>query len=1117
MGITQKKLQSLNSIDDVLALLSEELNWPVDIERIEKSTYTYTSKELGVSEFVAEKLKSIRQLKPASPGQPWGIFLVDLSGTTLSKRAIKEVLASLTLKRRTSKSPGLWAKEDLLFLVASGDGDKFQIYFLAFKPDTYTKYEMFSLDWRPAHLTPQYVNRLSQELLPKLKWPSNTSDSDNWRSAWSEAFVLKPGQRMKDANTLVKRMAKVALHLRESIDSGLKSENSNGPLHKLMESIKKELVEDVSYETFSDMCAQTITYGLLAARIEEPSSFGASPQLGSLPLNNLFLEELFSDVQEAIVGISSEDESLEALYADLRETDVESILDNFGTSADGGDPVVHFYEDFLREYDNVKRLDVGAVYTPKPIVDCMVRLVDEILVRDFDLKNGLADSSTWKELYDRLALNLPSYVDPDKKFVSILDPATGTGTYLISLISRIQKILQSQGLTGPDLDAAIQQEVANKIKAFELMLGPYAIANIKLALALSHKEIAVQQKIVYLTNSLLLGNFTDDLFSQGEESAISREGVEANSLKIDEPFTVIIGNPPYKREAKRTGELNKINFGGVIRNGYPPIWGSKSPLDDFVDDLPPDLKNKKSNLQDLYVYFWRWGIWQVLEKFKAPNSFDKNQKPGVVAYITGASFIKEISFGGMRSYMRRAFDEILVVDLGGDSRAGVDDPNVFGIQNPVCICIGIKSVIPRTSNECDVKYLRITGSRKDKLERLSTLELGELVTVDSTHTDPFIPLDESPLGSLPYLNELFVENRTGCLPGRAWVTSPSRNVLRSRWQNLMKAGPESKDDLFRVATNRSSNSRPLGYKTGKPMDSISTLAPNTSCPEIIQYSYRPFDNQNLIRDARLIGQASQYILEDRDGQFFMASGGSLSGGPSVVAFPFIPDKHAFNGRGGKDFFARFTKDAEISNLSASAIEYSKRMTDDNPEDTMLGYIYGIHGTGAYFESLRLFLGMGLDRAKLPLTGQKDLFSSISNIGMSLLNQHLGNEMFKSKVNIPRFEASPQPIKHAPSQIRFDRSANALYFDNIFFSEVPKEIWDFSSNGLRVVQDWIKNRTRNPKGKRSSPLDEINETKWIYNEEFKKMIADVSAVIEAKKLVMPLMEQLVEELKNQPGK
>ena len=162
----------------------------------------------------------------------------------------------------------------------------------------------------------------------------------------------------------------------------------------------------------SPTCAQTLVYGVLSSRVTDPIGFGASPALSSVPLANDFLSSFFEQVHDHAVALDLEGSGLEQLVADLRETNVEAILDQFGSTAKGGDPVIHFYEEFLTSYDRQLRADAGAFYTPQPVVEFIVRGVDELLRTRFGLDLGIADGSSWAEVANRVGFDVPAGVKP---------------------------------------------------------------------------------------------------------------------------------------------------------------------------------------------------------------------------------------------------------------------------------------------------------------------------------------------------------------------------------------------------------------------------------------------------------------------------------------------------------------------------------------------------------------------------------------------------------------------------------------------------------------------------------------------------------------------------------
>jgi hypothetical protein len=474
-----EQLRSVRTIEDVIAYLQEELDWPVGDLDLEKITFTYTPDELGIRADRMPKLRSLRHLRPITPSQPWGIFFVEFDGPRLPVTALRRLLQSLVAKKRQGGSGSLrtWALRDLLFVIVNDFGESVELHFVAFVDDD-SEVEIRTVPWRPSQSPDQHLRRLATELLPHLAWPDDPSQVDAWRDEWRQAFKLRHGEAISSASRLAERMADTAQHLRAQIDDALVAEEGSGPFSDLLDEVRTELVAGVTDARFADMCAQTLVYGVLASRVTDPIGFGASPTLTAVPLANPFLSAFFEQVHDQAAGLDLDASGLEQLVADLRRTNVEAILDQFGSTARGGDPVIHFYEEFLKRYDKRMRADAGAFYTPQPIVQFMVRCVDELLKSRFGLAAGIAEHRSWAAVADENGFTVPPGVSPSESFVSMIDPATGTGTFLVEWIRQARRsYTQVHGPSG--WPAYLRDRILPSMHAFELMLGPYAIAHLR--------------------------------------------------------------------------------------------------------------------------------------------------------------------------------------------------------------------------------------------------------------------------------------------------------------------------------------------------------------------------------------------------------------------------------------------------------------------------------------------------------------------------------------------------------------------------------------------------------------------------------------------------------------
>ena len=284
------RLRRVKTIDDVLEYLSDELDWPISTGNLEEATFDYTSEELGIPAERLPHLERLRQLRPITTNQPWGIFFLEFSGPRLPITPLRRLLHVLVTKKRAGGGGDqkTWGLDDLLFIISTDAGDTIELHFLAFFDVDSPTVELRSLPWRPGQSPNQHMRRLAGELLPHLEWPDDPSDIAGWRAEWREAFKLRLGEAIRSATTLAERMAKTAIDLREQFTAAIVAERGDGPFSRLLDEVHRELVADVNQERFADMCAQTLVYGVLSSRVTDPIAFGASPTLSSVPLTNPF-------------------------------------------------------------------------------------------------------------------------------------------------------------------------------------------------------------------------------------------------------------------------------------------------------------------------------------------------------------------------------------------------------------------------------------------------------------------------------------------------------------------------------------------------------------------------------------------------------------------------------------------------------------------------------------------------------------------------------------------------------------------------------------------------------------------------------------------------------------
>jgi len=524
-------------------------------------------------------------------------------------------------------------------------------------------------------------------------------------------FCEFKGQTIKSAQKLAKMMAQKARMMKEvlfNVVNAAKEEDENNTLQDQLKAFRQILIHDLDEKTFSDIYAQTITYGLFAARLHDETleDFSRQEARDLIPKSNPFLRNLF----DYISGAQLDDRVVwivDDLADILRAADLKSILADFGKTTGQNDPFLHFYETFLAEYDPKLRRSRGVYYTPEPVVNFIVRAVDDILKEEFVLPQGLADISKVKikKVVEGTAVSKGKnkgtdiFEEVEVHKVQILDPATGTGTFLSETIKQIyQKFKGQEGLW----PSYVEDHLIPRINGFEILMASYTMCHLKIEMLLREtgykpKDEKNQKRLkVFLTNSLEEAHpNTGTLFA----SWLSKEATEANHVKRDTPVMVVIGNPPYSGESANKGEW----IMGLMEDYKKEPEGKEK------------LKEKNSKwINDDYVKFLRYG-----------QHFIEKNGEGILAYINPHGFLDNPTFRGMRWNLLKTYDKIYTIDLHGNSKKkeicpdGTADINIFDIQQGVSINIFIKTGKKKTDELGKFYYFDLFGKREMKYNFLS--------------------------------------------------------------------------------------------------------------------------------------------------------------------------------------------------------------------------------------------------------------------------------------------------------------------------------------------------------------------------------------------------------------
>ena len=524
-NIAAADLDRVTSFPQLVDLLRDKLEWPIgDDYGFDDIVFEYEASELGLKKDEVAKIREIHQLRPLATNQPWGIFFISMEEKALPVTVLRRTLKALIVRKRAGTGDRrAWDKSDLIFAASFGKSGARELAFIHFSDGKATGDlpVMKVLGWnaRDTVLKHEYV---ASTLCNKLAWPDDPEDVEGWRKAWASAFELRLNETIRTSKDLAVRLAGLASEIRARVNQLLKAEDQTGPMTTMLAAFRKNLIHDLDADGFADMFAQTIAYGLLAARISRPAGIIADNLADMVPSTNPFLKELLGDFLSAggrarhkVKRVDFDELGINEVVTTLRDVPMDAVLRSFNASKPGDDPVIHFYEDFLKAYDKAMRAKRGVFYTPSPVVQFIVRSVDEILKTEFGIEDGLASTITWGEMMARKPeLKLPKFCTPATPFVQVLDPATGTGTFIVEVITQVHANMLAKWAQQGTVTKAqwqplwveyVKTHLLPRLYAFELMMAPYAIAHMKIGLKLHetgyrfHSEERVR---VYLTNAL---------------------------------------------------------------------------------------------------------------------------------------------------------------------------------------------------------------------------------------------------------------------------------------------------------------------------------------------------------------------------------------------------------------------------------------------------------------------------------------------------------------------------------------------------------------------------------------------------------------------------------------
>lgn len=854
-------------------------------------------------------------------------------------------------------------------------------------------------------------------------------------------FVLKKPNSIKSSNRLAYYMAEYAKTIKTIVFNILNSKKNDKPmyseLYALYSKLKEELLPDLNINDFSDMYAQTIVYGLFIARYNDASlsNFSKGEALSNLTKESHLLKQFFQHVATSDNLHPTLDDSINKLCELFALADLKKLLNQY----EKRDAIIHFYEDFLGYYDLKQKKEFGAYYTPTQIVDYMVKMVDKLLVSDFNINNGLANNET-----TTITVKCDEYVKANKvrhekkidvPKVAILDPACGTGTFCAEIIKYIKEKYFSNGNEILYLKW-LQNEngLMSRLISFEIMMTSYVIAHLKIRKTIIEtlngnnldKEIKTN---IYLTNtlaepkSIFERNTQLSLFDFS--GAITEEAEQADKWKCRRPLKVIIGNPPYLYSSKNNYDISAYRY--------------------ETDGQTKLLERNPKGLNDDYVKFIRFAEQHIQEEGQ-----------GILAFITNNGYLDNLTFRGMRASLLRTFDKIFILNLHGNSLKketspdGSKDENVFDITIGVAIIIAVKT--SKSKEWAQVQYSELYGTRESKFELLDNSEIVYKDIKPDKENARFIPQIRD--GQKKYdqgisVNELFNVITTGIDTGNDnFALSNDKSDIEEKISSIQNA--QSDREILNILGKLYS-----GQTISKLKEDVNLEG------EIVTLNYRPFEEKYTYytgvsggwlsrpRDKKIMSCLVK--IENNYAIVFQKQGNSTWS--DIFVSKNMIDSHFI---GGKTYIAPLV--IEFDNLTKERIyninEDAKNRISQNlknsvsPED-IFDYCYGVLYDAKYRKKYNDFLNK--DYPKIPIPENDEIFKKYVNFGSKLRKIHMGKIDNKIELTLESNLGNTkiESVKYNSGKLSINGDTKII--------GISEDIWNFSIGSYKIIERWLKNR------------------------------------------------------------
>ncbi len=853
-----------------------------------------------------------------------------------------------------------------------------------------------------------------------------------------EAWLSAEPAQITSSERLAIELARRAAWLRDGIRAELRKEaeeavhgHGDGPLRSLAKFYRENLMSDMDEDKFADAFAQTVAYGLFVGRYHlTAATFNRTSAILAIPTSTAFLRSatrFLLDEDTVPAGLSW---IIDDIVAILRAS-ADALVRQAGTvKAAESDAVIHFYESFLAAYDAGERIDRGIFYTYPPLVEYAVRATDDALITRFDL-DGLADTR-----------------------VRLLDPAAGTGTFLVGAAQRaISRVREREG--GAVIPALIEQHLLPHLYGFELLPAPYAICHLKLGSFYEQNGRPLrpdERANVFLTNTL-----ADPITPTGGVlpaiGALVTETRSADLVKAGVPLLVIIGNPPYSESSH-----NKEHIGELMAELFT------------VDGQPLRERNMRP-LDDDYLRFLRWSVWKLLEQDGAPRR-------GVIAMVTNSAFLSRSVTRGVRKFMLDHFDEIWTLDLHGNRRdvmPGRPDFNVFAaVKVGIAITLFIRRT-PEHAGPAKVFYRETRGTVADKFQYLAGASLDDAGWAEASPAAPgfsFIPRElHAHYESWPSLEKLMPYKSPGVISHRdpLSIGFDAADVLAKmgRFADISIDDREIHDAYPRRSGLDSNDRWNLHRRRA-------ALAGHADPGKVRSLLYRPFDKRVIYDDVNVVGDRREVLrghLERVENNLAIVSARSASEESSYAFVTAIPGMQALLSSrtlGAAVYFPLYTaavrtiapdehllplqedEQAASPNIEPSWLEAMRTTYGDRfTPEAFAAYLYAVIASDAYRESHGAALTE--DFPKIPLTADPALFELLAGKGATLIGHHQAK---LAPTTTPKLEGTGDLRVVKPHH----SAGNRLYInDSQYLTPVSATVWATCVGNYQPLSLWLENR------------------------------------------------------------